>query len=85
MQDDPPKLRVHKSLPLIKDNPELSCLIIFRGFFEVAFLGAGLNRGEGHLQLQRAKADLHPGSKLKELCSVLLRHALPVVSFTLQP
>lgn len=31
------------------------------------FFGAGLNRGEGHLQLQRAKADLHPGSKLEEL------------------
>lgn len=69
MHGDPPKLGVHQSLPLIKDNPELSCLIIFRGFFEVFF---GLSWGEGHLQLQRAQADLHPGNKL-QLGAILLR------------
>ena len=51
MLDDPPKLGVLQSLPLIKDNPESSCLIIFRGFSEVVFFFFffGLTWDEGHV------------------------------------
>lgn len=37
MCDDPPELTAHQSLLLIKDNPELPCLIIFMFLLKYVF------------------------------------------------
>lgn len=73
----PSRVQSVQSLPLIKDNTELSCLVIFRGFFEVFY---GLT-GVGASQATKGKGWITSRKALKETGWNLPHHPCSISHF----